>query len=315
VSERPKPFPDKKSVSGNYDKVVDHILATQKLSKEFTASQNEATWLPYGEYPDLPVSVTFLSDIHFGSIDVDYQKLSDHLHTIATTPNMFCVMVGDMIDNFNPAKHPDGMLSDAVSPQKQMQAWAEMLTFLDTHSKLGAIVWGNHEAFSRVAGLDPFSSFFKDVSCPIMADKGGGVLNTVVGGINYRMALHHVWWGTSKLNMTNAPKRLMQFGHPNIDIAVTGHSHHASGEMFVQGGEEKVAIVAGTYKVGDSFGRQWGSEPMLGGFTVTLDPNEKKVGLYRSPEEASNYIMGRIVTSWTDKDWQDPYSELINKLK
>lgn len=314
MTERNPSFPDKKTASSSFDKALDHIISAQKYKEERSVSQEEATWIPYGEYPEVPIGLTWMPDIHFSNLDVDYQILHEDLHTIASTPNMFVAFGGDMIDNFNPMKYPDGMLSDAIDPQDQIITWMEMLRTLDGYSKIAAIVWGNHEDFSKVAGHSLFQGYMRDLSCPIFAD-GGGVLNVVTEGARYRLGLKHTFWGNSKLNKTNAPKRMMQFGYDDLDAAFVGHVHSASGEMFQEAGRERIAVTGGTYKIHDRFAKRWGNNSELGGFTVLLYPQEKRMALYRRPQYARDAIMNEIHSLSDEPGWVDPYSQFIKQRR
>lgn len=305
----PEQFPDKKRITKNYDKTVDLIQQIQQHKKERSVSQDEATWLPHGEYPHLPIAVTWMPDVHFGGLNVDYDSFTRDVNIIASTPNMYVLFGGDEIDNHNAIKYPSGIWGDGVPPQEQMEAWSELLTYLDSQSKVGAVIWGNHTEFSEGAGINPYESFFSNVDCPIFLD-GGGVLNVVMEGAKYRVGMRHTHWGNSKLNMTNAAKRMLQFGYPDLDIALTGHVHQAAGEMFVQAGEEKLVIAGGTYQVFDGRSKRWHGLPQMGGFTFTLDPMQKKMGLFRTPTQAQEYIHGRIA----DNGGDDPYTEMIKKL-
>lgn len=286
-------FPDKKIVYSGYKDVLQQIKTTQQYKQEKSVSQDEATWFPRRLYPNLPIAITWMSDVHFGSLEVDYELFERHLELIINTPNMFIIFGGDEIDNFNAVKYPDGIWHDGVSPEDQMKAWAELLSRLDEQSKLGAIVWGNHTEFSSAAGINPYSAFFSEVSCPLFVD-GGGVLNIILNNIKYRIGIRHTFWGGSKLNITNSPKRMIQFGYPNLDAAFVGHTHNAGGEMFTLEGQEKIAVTGGTYKTKDTFKKRWDGDPHEAGFTILLYPNEKQMLLTRYPEQARDMILGQI---------------------
>lgn len=286
-------FPDKKIATRTYDQVLSQIRIVQNYKSETSISQDEGSWMPKPDYPDLPIAITWLSDPHFGSLETDYDLLEKHLQTICTTPNMYVAFGGDEIDNFNAGKYPTGIWSDAVTPEDQMIAWADKLTQLNAIHKICAMVWGNHTEFSMMAGINPFSAFFSHVACPLFVD-GGGVLNTKVGQFTYRLGLRHTHWGVSKLNITNAPKRMIQFWKHGLDGAFVGHTHTAAGEDYILAGEQKIAVVGGTYKLMDGFSKRWNGDAQPGGFTVLLYPDKKFMQLCRYPEVAQDILMGKI---------------------
>jgi len=308
----PSPFPDKKVSIINHQEITQQLKEAQIYEARRSVSQEEATWLGFAEYDHIPRGLVFMTDVHYGNLGVDYELLERHLETIRNTPNMFVVFAGDMIDNFNPAKIPDGMLGDGVSPQDQAEAMMQIVTELDQQGKLVAITWGNHEDFSRVAGHDVFRTWFRELQAPIFAD-GGGVVNAMIEGVHYRIGIRHTFWGNSSLNKTNAPKRMMQFGYDNLDLAVVGHVHKAAGEMFTERGAERIAITGGTYKLDDHFGKKWGHTPEPPGYTVLLYPYQKKMQLCRTPEFASDTIINAIRNREED-GYIDPYTDMIRRL-
>lgn len=305
-------FPDKKVSVFNHEDVTQQLKEYQNRQLERSISQDEATWLGFAEYDHIPRAIVMMTDVHYGNLGVDYDLFERHLETIKSTPNMFVILGGDMIDNFNPAKIPVGMLGDGVGPEDQAHAMMQIVTELDQKGKLIAITWGNHEEFSSVAGHDVFKTWFRELQAPIFAD-GGGVINAMIEGVNYRLGIRHTFWGNSKLNKTNAPKRMMQFGYDNLDVAVVGHAHKSAGEMFVEKGREQIAITGGTYKLEDKFGKKWGHTPEPPGHTVLLYPYEKKMQLCRTPEFARDVIIGSIRNKEED-GYEDPYTEMIRRL-
>lgn len=290
----PAVFPDKKKAQPRtYEVVLTEIKRAQEYGERTSLSQDEATWIPRPEYPALPVALTWMPDVHWGSKGVDYGFLESHLKTVRETPNMYAAFGGDLVDNYSAIKHPSGIWGDAVTPEDQFFGLADLLTRMDADGKLAAIVWGNHDEWSALAGINPFSTFFRHVSCPLFID-GGGELHTNVGGHTYHLGLRHVFWGHSKLNLTNSPKRMIQFWRTDLDAAFTGHVHYAAGEDFVFAGQQRVACVGGTYKLFDSFGKRWVGDAQPGGFTLLMYPDRKLMQLCRYPELAADIILGKI---------------------
>lgn len=286
-------FPDKKKPTRSYIDIVDQIRSVQKYKKLTSVSQDEATWNPNPQYPNLPIALCWMPDIHFGSLDTDYDFLERHLDVITTTPNMFVAFGGDLSDNYNVVKHPTGIWGDGVTPEDQFAGLADKLTELDDAKKISAITWGNHDEFSAMAGINPFSVFIRNVSCPLFWD-GGGVLTINIGNQSYRGGMRHTHWGVSKLNPTNSPKRMLQFWRGDLDFACVGHVHTAAGEDFTFAGQQRIAVVGGTYKLLDGFSKRWIGDAQPAGYTILLYPDRKHMQLCRYPEDAQDIIMGKI---------------------
>jgi hypothetical protein len=181
-------FPDKKKGGVSFRSVLDQILSVQKYKQDKSNSQDEGTWKVNPEYSELPIAITWMCDIHFGSLGTDYEIFQQDLNTIINTPNMYLMTGGDEIDNFNVSKHPAGIWDDGVSPEDQIIAWCDILDELNDKEKIVAVVWGNHTEFSQDAGINPFNLFAEHLSCPIFMD-GGGVLNVIIGQQVYRLGL------------------------------------------------------------------------------------------------------------------------------
>ena len=288
-------FPDKKHPVLNYDEVTKHLIEAERLAKEFEPGQKEATWIPRPEYPNLPIAVALMSDIHYGSTNTDYKTLEEHLKIVEDTPNFYMATNGDHIDNFNAVIHPTGMTEDPIPPQLQARAFMQRLLELDRKSKIACLGQGNHDDFGFAAGQDFYQSFMADFQAPIFTQ--GGILNMVLPGEKYRMILNHQYWGKSKINITNAPKRLIEYeGGGNVDIGWLGHTHQSSYEHFTKGSREQLAVVSGTYKDNDPWAAKHGISGREGdpGITVVLWPHEKKMQAFKDMEVAQQFILGKI---------------------
>lgn len=286
----PTMFPDKKRASTNFDRVTSFITEAQSLSKEADVGQERATFIAQGEYPELPVCLLYMTDIHYGNMGVDYELLQEHFEILEDTPNFFAVLGGDDIDAFSPTAHPSGMMGDAITPQMQAQAFLDLISQLDRKSKIALIEHGNHTDWIDKAGYDFANTFYNELQAPVF--KAGGVLEVLVGGVNYRVGINHTHWGNSKINPTNSPKRMMEYSYPGIDIALVGHTHQAAGEQFDRAGENKIAVVGGTYKLKDPFGEKWGmGKAGSPGYTVMLWPGQKRMELFKDPRVAQHYML------------------------
>jgi hypothetical protein len=112
------------------------------------------------------------------------------------------------------------------------------------------------------------------------------------------MLLNHTYWGRSKINITNASKRLMEYesGDKTADIGWLGHTHQSSYEFFTKGGKDIVALVSGTYKVDDPWAAQNGIGSRAGhaGITAVLWPDKRKIEMFKDVEVAKQFIEGLI---------------------
>ena len=292
-------FPDKKK-RGWDDSMVDQILyQSRELHDQFEIGQKEATIKIQSDYPDVPIVISLMTDTHYGSLNSDTKRLNEHLQIISNTPNFYMVHNGDHTDNFNATgKWASGMVDDPIPQQTASRAWAMKLKNLDDMGKVVALGFGNHDNFGEKAGQDYHETFLSQFRAPILTS--GGLLHIKYGSQTYDLAMTHMYWGTSKLNPTNACKRFLDFEYPDADIVFLGHTHQSEGLHFEKGGKDRIAVIGGTYKDKDDWARKWGIGGRSGspGWAVALYPHERSMMVFKDIEKAEDWVQERIHTQY-----------------
>jgi len=290
------PFPDKRVPEYNYEKTTQFLQEAKQLAKEAKVGQKEGTWIPQLEYPRQPFAMCLMSDIHYGSINVDYDLLNEHLKIVEDTPNFFLGTNGDHVDNFNSVKFADGMFENPLPPHYQASVMFKKLLDMDRKNKVGIISHGNHDLFGLSGGQNFFETFADEFQCPIFTE--GGHLDIQTAGYTYKMILNHTYWGKSKINITNAPKRMMEYesGEYTADIGWLGHTHQSSYEHFNKGQTDKIAIVSGTYKTECPWASRigLGMNPGHAGITLVMWPEKRKMEVFKDIFVAQAFILGQI---------------------
>lgn len=288
-------YPDKKSRDIDFRQVADYLDEGRAILREFDIGQIEATWIPQAEYPGIPIALALMTDTHFGSVRVNTRLLQEHLDIIEKTPNFFMAHNGDHTDAFNSIIHSSGMSENPLPPGLQGRAWAQKMVEMDRKSKVAVLGYGNHDDWSfDVAQLDYYDTFFSQIQAPIFSQ--GGLLHIKYGGQTYKLAMAHRYWGTSKLNPTNACKRYMEHEYPDADIIFLGHTHQSEGLHFERGGKNRVGVIGGTYKDTDAWARKRGIGGRAGspGWVVMLWPDKKKMQLYKDVRLAQEVMQMSI---------------------
>lgn len=284
-------FPDKKKQVVDFDTVVNVVTRERQMEAEFKIGQEEATWrVPHA--PDKPIVICLITDPHFGSVRADAGLFREHLDIVENTPGMFAVFNGDDVDNFNATgKWASGMFENPTPPQLISRALAKKYKELDDRGKIGVLGFGNHNDFGFNGGQDWYESFLSGFNCPIFTS--GGLLHIKHGGQEYQLAMTHKYWGTSKLNPTNACKRFLDFEHPQADIVFLGHTHQSEGLHFEKGGKDRIAVIGGTYKDADDFARKHGIGGRSGspGWAVALWPDKRKMALFKDLVVAREFLI------------------------
>ena len=269
-------FPDKKERKLDYQRVVNHLEEGRKIAEAFSIGQRKATWKVKPEMENVPIGFTMMSDLHFGSILIDYPVLNQHLKDIEHTPNMYLGTNGDHVDFFNADKHPTGMYENPISPQMQARTIMGRFKQLDDKGKVAVLSQGNHDNFGKQGGQDFYDSFMSDFKCPIFTT--GGVLTIEFeSGVSYTIVINHTFWGRSKINITNPAKRMIEYETGGTaDVGWVGHTHQSSFEYYDKGSKSFLAVVSGTYKATDPWASSigLGSHPGDPGITLLLWPNK-----------------------------------------
>ena len=83
------------------------------------------------------------SDEHIGDIHTDMQYLKQRIEYVKNTPNAYCVLNGDLMDNATKTSVSD-TYAQTHNPQEQMDLLVEL--FKPIKNKILCITQGNHEA-------------------------------------------------------------------------------------------------------------------------------------------------------------------------
>jgi len=237
-----------------------------------------------------------LSDIHYGSKGTNYDKFETHCEIARTTPNFFVATNGDHVDNFSPTVLPSGMLENPITPDMQVKAFVKMMQRLDNGGNIGWMNIGNHDDWIGAAGYSHETSL-ANIQAPII-DRIGKIHIPTLGGAKYTGIVAHQYWGASKLNITNAPKRLIEHeGAGQVDFGITGHTHQSSYEQFNKGGKQLTAIVAGAYKENDKWarGKGIGASPSEPGVTMVFGQDKKRIQVFPHPEDAQQFVLAHAM--------------------
>jgi hypothetical protein len=122
-------------------------------------------WVQFPETDWDKIKVVPIADVHYGSTACMVDKLREYVNWIATTPNVFCFISGDLFEN----SHGDSNkgishYEQDVRPRDQVTQMAEILSPI-AHKILWAIP-GNHEDRSRTRDYDPLERLCDALDVP-----------------------------------------------------------------------------------------------------------------------------------------------------
>lgn len=96
---------------------------------------------------DLPTDIKELelvpfADLHIGDAQCDYELIKERIEHVKNTPNAYCVLNGDIINNATKTSVSD-TYGEVLSPMEQITKFVEL--FEPIKDKILAITSGNHE--------------------------------------------------------------------------------------------------------------------------------------------------------------------------
>ena len=106
---------------------------------------------------DLPkdiekIELYTFADEHIGDEHADFERLKQRIEYVANTPNAYCVLNGDIIDNATRTSIGD-VYANEFNPMEQLETAVRL--FKPIKDKIFAITHGNHEARTyRKEGID-----------------------------------------------------------------------------------------------------------------------------------------------------------------
>jgi len=243
------------------------------------------------DYPK-GIFLIIMSDWHLGSVYTDYWKIKRDLDTLQEIPNAFCIMAGDIIDNFKSIGAPKGGQNDAMYTVGEQKKMASHI-FKEYGDQMIAILSGCHDNWTMQSeGWDITQTYGEDILGISLGH--GGMINVTVGSVLYKIYARHKYKFNSSFNLTHAVKKMHDvFGE--FDIGILGHRHEPAFEECYKQGKKLLAISNGSYKGLDSFADRLGYRESFTGCTVIyLDPNKKDFTAFSSMDKAVTFMNGLL---------------------
>jgi transposase-like protein len=180
--------------------------------------------------PNEPCALVVLSDIHFGDPETDHKAARRDAEIVRDTEGMYALFNGDGVNNWIVEKLMSLQRSQALTFREEMTLFVDWLEILGDDLKV--VIDGNHEHWTeKLAGIPLLATLLKGKKAIVDA-----VFNPTHG--------QEVGW---------------ERGDDDYDIALGGHTHIGTlCRPFYRHNRKRWAVLTGTYKVGDGFGRSLG---------------------------------------------------------
>ena len=209
-----------------------------------------------------PFALAYLSDLHIGAKTADYRALKTDAELIRDTPRLWAGYHGDGINNWI-AGRLQALQRDEIVPHD----W-EIALFRDWLETIGpSLLWvvaGNHDNWTRkLSGLDLPRTLLQGTR--VLYGTHQVRFTLVYGARRLRYKVRHTWRGRSVFNDTHQIETGWERGGQDFDVGIGGHTHiRTACRPFGRHGQNRYAVLTGTYKMADDYGEERGFAPSQG---------------------------------------------------
>jgi hypothetical protein len=242
-----------------------------------------------------PIVIATIGDTHTGGNEVDYELLYNDIDFVATHPNAYAILGGDLIEGlfFNPGQ--DLQIGSWNEQRMYNLAMVEKL-----QNKILYIECGDHDMWSGKTGTTIYNELRQKFGIPIV--RGSSRCNLSLPEVTYKIVSAHQLPGSSMYNDNHPQLRESKFGTQGADIYLSFHNHKKSFQKQVvdmyDECKEQLFVASGSYKFADEYSRKkgWGiqREAKRGGVFVVVYPFVKRMDAYSSAQEAGDIILKNI---------------------
>lgn len=201
--------------------------------------------------------VVGIPDHHLNSVGTLLRRAFDDAHAIAQHPALYCVGIGDWLDNFIVGKLERERRKDIMSHSDAWRLLEHYLAILAP--KMIAGISGNHMDWSTgMGGVDLMKKYFQELGLgPIYDPDQVRVRLKSPSGASFTHVARHKYRGNSRFNSVHAITVWILENWQGEDVVWGGHIHQAGHTQIEKRwmGESRVihGVQLGSYKVIDDY--------------------------------------------------------------
>jgi predicted MPP superfamily phosphohydrolase len=195
-------------------------------------------------------AIVMLSDIH-GGAKSDYAQIEHDIKIIRDTPDMYCILAGDLTDNFIIGKLQALQKFQSTTFDDEMRFLEWMINILE--GSLIAFVSGNHDNWTKkIAAYDILKKLLKNTPC--LFDNNEVRFKLKGDHFSEDWLIRHKMKWSSIFNPTHGGEVMWERGEKPFDVVLSGHTHIASlYREFIKHDVKRASILLGTYKLRDEY--------------------------------------------------------------
>jgi hypothetical protein len=280
------------------DELIERIFEYAQRISDIGENLAPSARITSRTFPEmLPIGVCYTGDWHLGGGGVDVRQLQRDIETIGTTDGLYAVGMGDYVDGVSiHSKAVSALYDPSAVGARGLQNSMALIVARKAMGKWLAIIDGNHDAWSeRHAAIGSTRDFAKALGAQYF-HQGGGSIHLTVGTQHYNLAVRHNAPGHSRLNTTNAQRRMFDEWPDwiNADAITLAHFHFNDMHQPSRKGGEVAYLRSGTYKLRDPYAANGGFTPEWGVPMVILYPDRKEV----FPVKGNKFETGLRILAW-----------------
>lgn len=260
----------------NWRDAIQPLEALQKQFKAHKGSQDFATWEIKTKKP---ICVLVLGDTHMGSWATNYERLIQLTDEIINTPNLYVILVGDLLQMSIKLRGVLEVSDNALPPYWQIRfldSWLQSIKH-----KVICSTFDNHSVMreENAVGFSTYAEIFKRHT---IYHSGIGHIDVKVGSQVYKIAVAHFFRGRTMYNPCHGQMRYIRMEANDREIVAAGDSHVHGVVHYMEGGKERLALNCGSIQ-NSGYGKRFFSLKNQDYFPCfTLDPKEHRFTGYRS---------------------------------
>ena len=276
---------------------TDELLT--RVSNFFDDKKRYIDQRPAMDFGHEPICLVAIGDQHLGNPGTDHERVFREAGIVADTPNMYALLMGDLVDNFIIGRLASmrALSSARVTIAEEWELLRDYMHALG--GKVRAVVGGNHDAWTRkLVGIDYLREVVSEFMELPIYDTDDVTIDINIGDWTTAVRLRHKWLGSSQYNPTHAIEKAYKW-EGGFQIGIGGHTHVGGvARGFIgRNHEQAMAVQVGAYKRIDSFAKEIGfpASNNSTAMAIIFDPETRSFWGMESLEAAA-----AIMRRWYD---------------
>lgn len=231
------------------------------------------------------VGLAFVADCHLGSEHTRYVGLHKHFELVRDTKNLYMIMGGDYLDNYNRYSPGGGRFEQIMSPYQASKEFLELVQV--ARGKILGVVNGCHDNWDFNGNGKTFAREIADSSPGAYWLGLHGFIDIELPGYTYRLFITHKVRGKSYHNTGYGLIKFLGWDTPRgFDIGFSAHFHKPGFIEQTIRGKRRLFINSTSYKITDRFSEalMFPHSPIYSPHVI-IHPNKRKIEICDSVEQ------------------------------